>query len=173
MRARTRWKAALAWRRISCSSRVSSFRPRISTRPSTIVVSTALPFAAKTRCEYSCSALPCASGVNMTLRVSTSVTSALRPGLSWPVSCPGGAVHERGELHHLEHVQAVVALGGVVAEPDVQARGEHLRQPGDAVAELGVRARVVRDLRAGLPHQGDLGVGQPDAMGGDGVAAEQ
>src|SRR6478672_2544260 len=52
MRARTRWKAALAWRRISCSSRVSSCRPRISTRPSTIVVSTALPFAAKTRCEY-------------------------------------------------------------------------------------------------------------------------
>jgi predicted TIM-barrel fold metal-dependent hydrolase len=59
---------------------------------------------------------------------------------------PGGAVHERGELHHLEHVQAVVALRGVVAEPDVQAGREHLRQPGDAVAELGVRARVVRDL---------------------------
>src|SRR5207302_6608188 len=44
---------------------------------------------------------------------------------------------------------------------------------GDAVAELGVRARVVRDLGAGLAHQGDLGVGQPDAVRGDGAPAEQ
>ena len=94
------------------------------------------------------------------------------PGVSWPVSCrsaadavagghpdhgrglhqagvhPLGAVHQRGELHHLERVPAVVALGGVVAEADVDPGGEHLRQPGDPVAELGVRAGVVRDLGA-------------------------
>ena len=31
-------------------------------------------------------------------------------------------VKQRGELHHLEHVAAVVALGGVVREPDALDR---------------------------------------------------
>ncbi len=86
---------------------------------------------------------------------------------------PLGPVHQRGELHHLERVPAVVALGGVVAQADVDAGGEHLRQPGDPVAELGVGARVVRDLGAGLAHQRDLGVGQPHAVRGHAVGAEQ
>ena len=46
-----RCKAWFAWRRTSASSTVVSWRPRIRIRPSTIVVCTALPSAANTRCE--------------------------------------------------------------------------------------------------------------------------
>ncbi len=135
------------------------------------------------------------SGVNIWLFVSTTMTSAFLPGDSSPASIPrpslpflqpcvrrlapaggsrrpGRPMHERGELHHLEHVPAVVALGRVVAEADVEPGREHLRQPRDAVAELRVRARVVRDVRVRLAHEGELGVGEPDAVRGDAVGPE-
>ena len=53
--------------------------------------------------------------------------------------------------------------------PTLMPGGQHLGHARDAVAELRVRARVVRDLRAGLAHQRDLGVGEPDAVRGDAV----
>ena len=56
---------------------------------------------------------------------------------------PGGPVDQRGELHHLEQVAVVGGFRGVVAEPDVDPRGQHLRDPGDAVAQLGVAGRAV------------------------------
>ena len=133
----------------------------------------------------------------MTLRVSTRITSALRPAARYPVSCPSAAaplrvaiVSTSGACCRLASTraarwiseanfitsnmsQAVVALRRVVAEADVDPGGEHLRDPGDAVAEFGVGGGVVRDVRAGFPHQGDLGVGQPHAVRRDAVRAEQ
>ena len=86
---------------------------------------------------------------------------------------PHGALHERRERHDLEQVARVDALGRVVAESHVDPRRPVVEQPGDPHAQLRVRHRVVRDMRARLAHQSDLGVGQPDAMGGHGLGTQQ
>ena len=69
--------------------------------------------------------------------------------------------YERRELHYGEQVAAIAGLRRVVAEAHVDSGREHLGQPGDPVAELGVGAGVVRDVRAGLAHQPDLMIGEP------------
>ena len=54
-----------------------------------------------------------------------------------------GPVNDRCELHHLEEVTAVIALGSVMAEPYIEACRQHFRKSRDAIAEFRIRAGVV------------------------------
>src|SRR5262245_40009032 len=91
MRSSTCWNATFASCRTLPWSIVVNSWSRYTTWPSMIVVLTALPLAANTRCEYRCAFDSGNSGVNIWLSRSIRITSAFLPAVTSPVSCRSAA----------------------------------------------------------------------------------
>src|SRR3954454_8763621 len=67
-----------------------------------------------------------------------------------------GALHEYGDARFLEDVHAVVAGHGIGAKADVHAGAEKFRKGRNAVSELRVRDRTVRDTAPRPCDGGDI-----------------
>ena len=82
-------------------------------------------------------------------------------------------MHQARALHHAEHARRVAGGYPVRAQRQIDAGVEQPAHRAESRTELEVGECVVDHRAARLPHQGDVVVGEPDAVRDGGVAVEQ
>ena len=179
-----------ARRLMSAQSRVVSCLSRISTSPSTMVVSTGAAQTPKMRCPSTLSGEMGVNGTWSETMRSAGAPTARRPS-GWPKRreamagfcltsisatstkptrgsrcswCRSQSAARTSSLHVGGH-----AVG---AEADADAALDHVEDPRGAHGVVHVRLRVVHDDGVGLAEEVDLLVGEVDAVDGERVAAQ-